>query len=105
MSEENRYQVLSRIINSIKEDKPVTITPCGLKLVRCTQGGIEPIKGFEVSLRDKLMITGMLNGIHQDIHAKWKETQAEKMQGAGPKGGMAQIIEATGHDKNLIANS
>lgn len=97
-----RFQVLSRIINSIKEDKPVTLTPCGLKLVRCTQGGIEEIKGFEdLGFRDRLYVMKVLLEIHQDIFSKRREIDAAEIQEKAQKDadqarGMSKIIQATG---------
>lgn len=101
-----RFQVLSRIINSIKEDKPVTLSPCGLKMVRCTNGGIEEIKGFEeLELRDKMYVTKTVLQIHEDIFNKHREMTMKNHAQAQQQGGMSKIIEATGHDKSVLSAS
>lgn len=93
-----RFQVLSRIFNSVKEDKPVTLSPCGMKLVRCTNGGIEEIKGFEeLPLRDKMYVAKTVLEIHEDIFNKHREIemrkQAQAQSGQGPRG--MQLVGAS----------
>jgi hypothetical protein len=92
-----RFKVLSRIFNSVMVDKIVTLSPCGLKLVRCTNGGVEEIKGFaDLDLRDKMYVTKMVLQIQEDVFNKFKEIEIRQNAKAQQEArGMAKVIEAT----------
>ena len=94
--EKPRFEILAKVLHRLKEDNPVTLTPCGLKLVACTKEGIKEIDGFEdLCLRDKFFVVKTVADMHQDIFTKYKEVTAKRHAEAQEQAqGMKKIIEA-----------
>lgn len=103
-----RFQVLTEILESLKKDYPVTISPCGLKLIRCTPDGVEEIGGFEeLNFRDKAHVLKIVVSMHEDVFNKKQQVMAKEHAdamsgGSTSKAGMGGLIQATRHDQDVL---
>ena len=96
-TDKGRWLVLNRIFESLKDDKPVVISPCGLKLLSCNLSGVKEIPGFEeLELRDQLYVVKVLLEVHEDVCNKFREIAMKKAaKGPTQPRGMSQLIAPT----------
>lgn len=99
-----KYEILARALHRLKEDNPVTVTPCGLRLVSCSNDGVKEIEGFEdLPFRDKVFVLKTIADMHQDIFTKAQQVMAKQVAEENSKAqGMQRIIQATEQDSKAL---
>ena len=102
MEQGDRFEVMQSVMESIKTDHVVMLSPISHLLVKCTNDGIEEVEGFkELCLSDRLFVVGNILQCQESVGNKYRELQIKEAAMKANVPG-SKLVAPSGNDKQVF---